>query len=44
MSRPSNRCNLDSLIIYLYSVRLLSILRGHSFVSSQPQRPMTSDF
>ena len=26
------------------SVRLLSVLRGHSFFSSPPQRPMTSDF
>ena len=27
-----------------FSVRPLSVLRGHSFFSSQPQRPMTSDF
>ena len=27
-----------------FSVRLLSVLRGHSFFSSPPQRPMTSDF
>ena len=26
------------------SDRLLSVLRGHSFFSSPPQRPMTSDF
>ena len=26
------------------SVRLFSVLRGHSFFSSTPQRPMTSDF
>ena len=26
-----------------FSVRLLSVLRGHSVFSSQPQRPMTSD-
>ena len=26
------------------SVRLLSVLRGHSFFSSPPQQPMTSDF
>ena len=26
------------------SVRLLSVLRGHSFFPSPPQRPMTSDF
>ena len=28
----------------LFSVRLLSVLHGHSFFSSPPQRPMTSDF
>ena len=27
-----------------FCVRLLSVLRGHSFFSSPPQRPMTSDF
>ena len=27
-----------------FSVRLLSVLRGQSFFSSPPQRPMTSDF
>ena len=27
-----------------FSVRLLSVLCGHSFISSPPQRPMTSDF
>ena len=27
-----------------FSVRLLSVLRGHSFFSSSPQRTMTSDF
>ena len=26
------------------SVRLLSLPRGHSFFSSPPQQPMTSDF
>ena len=37
-------------IIYIYilfvcfSVRLLSVLHGHSDCSSPPQRPMTSDF
>ena len=30
--------------ICFFSVRLLSVLRGHSFVSSPPQGPMTSDF
>ena len=33
-------CNRSSY----FSVRLLSVLRGHSFISSPPQRPMTSDF
>ena len=28
----------------LFSVRLLSVLRGRSVFSSPPQRPMTSDF
>jgi len=27
-----------------FSVRLLSVLRGHSFFSSPPQWPMTSGF
>ena len=31
-------------IYYFFSVRLLSVLRGHSVFSSPPQRPMTSDF
>ena len=29
---------------FLFSVRLLSVLRGHSLFSSPPQRPITSDF
>ena len=29
---------------FLFSVRLLSVLRCHSVFSSSPQRPMTSDF
>ena len=29
---------------YFFSVRLLSVMRGHSVFSSPPQRPMTSDF
>ena len=40
-----------TLCLYIYnrhscffSVRLLSVLRGHSVFSSPPQRPMTSDF
>ena len=28
----------------VFGVRLLSVLRGHSFFSSPPQRPMTSDY
>ena len=32
------------LFFIFYSVRLLSVLCGHSFFSSPPQRPMTSDF
>ena len=31
-------------IFIFFSVRLLSVLHGHSFFSSPPQRPMTSDF
>jgi len=31
-------------LILFFSVRLLSVLRGHSFFSSPPQWPMTSDF
>ena len=30
--------------LFFFSVRLLSVLRGHSVFSSPPQRPMTSDF
>ena len=30
--------------LFLDSVRLLSVLRGHSVFSSPPQQPMTSDF
>ena len=32
------------IFIIILSVRLSSVLRGHSFFSSLPQRPMTSDF
>ena len=36
---------LGIFFIYIYfSVRLLSVLCGHSVFSSPPQRPMTSDF
>ena len=31
-------------LFFLFSVRLLSVLRDHSGFSSPPQRPMTSDF
>ena len=30
--------------VFFFSVRLLSVLRGHSFFSSPPKRSMTSDF
>ena len=37
--------NYKAYLFYLFlSVRLLSVLRGHSVFSSTPQRPMTSDF
>ena len=31
-------------LLFYFSDRLLSVLRGHSFFSSPPQQPMTSDF
>ena len=36
------QCNF--VYILFFNVRLLSVLHGHSFFSSPPQRPMTSDF
>ena len=40
-----NKLMPDWMIFFLFfSVRLLSVLRGHSIFSSPPQRPMTSDF
>ena len=38
--------NLDLGLIFFifFNVRLLSVLRDHSFFSSPPQRLMTSDF
>ena len=45
-----NTCNSFShfgqffFLLVFFSVRLLSVLRGHSVLSSPPQRPMTSDF
>ena len=35
---------LGIFFIYIFSVRLLSVLCGHSVFSSPPQRSMTSDF
>ena len=32
------------IVYHFFSVRLLSVLRDHSFFSSPPQRPITSDF
>jgi len=40
----NNNLFLKYVLIYFFNVRLLSVLRGHSFFSSTPQRPMTSDF
>ena len=41
-----NLCCLKDLRFFgdFFSVRFLSVLRGHSVFSSPPQRPMTSDF
>ena len=33
----------NNFFIFIFSVRLLSVLRGHSVFSSPPQRPMTSE-
>ena len=35
---------LTHLFYIYFSVRLSFVLRGHSVLSSPPQRPMTSDF
>jgi len=35
---------VGQVFICFFSVRLLSVLRGHSVFSSPLQRPMTSDF
>ena len=40
----NNNLFLKYVLKYFFSVRLLSVLRGHSVFSSPPQRPMTSDF
>ena len=37
-------CNAGTKYTAFISVRLLSVLCGHSVFSSPPQRPMTSDF
>ena len=39
-----NRKWVKGLFSFYFLVRLVSVLRGHSFFSSPPQRPMTSDF
>ena len=39
-----NICFLASPSLIFFSVRLLSVLRDHSVVSSAPQRPIISDF
>ena len=36
--------NKQHNFIFYFSVRLLLVPHGHSFFSSPPQRPMTSDF
>ena len=38
------RGNIIVFFGVFFCVRLLSVLHGHSFFSSPPQRPMTSDF
>ena len=43
--RPPSGLTTNSVFcVCFFSVRLLSVLRGHSFFSFPPQRPMTSDF
>ena len=37
-------CFCRNIFKNIFSVLLLSVLRGHSVFSSPPQRPMTSDF
>ena len=50
IARPLNfttTCKYPMLLcvfFVFFSVRLLSVLRGHSVFSSPPQRPVTSDF
>ena len=39
-----NRKWVKGLFSFYFLVRLVSVLRGHSFFSSPPQLPMTSDF
>ena len=46
VERTKSVIKVDSTksVIKVDSVQILSVLRGHSFSSSTPQRPMTSDF
>ena len=41
LKKQTKQCLLFLFFIF-FSVRLLLVLRGHSFFSSPPQRPMTS--
>ena len=46
-NNTANHLNVSQQLLgffNFFSVRLLSVLRGHSVFSSPPQRPMTSDF
>ena len=40
----TSKFNVFFFFFFFFCVRLLSVLSGHSFFSSPPQRPMTSDF
>ena len=40
----NENCITGERFFVFFSVRILSVLRGHSVFSSPPQRPMTSDF
>ena len=43
-SNCSQGPNIARIFKKKINIRLVSVLRGHSVFSSQPQRPMTSDF
>ena len=43
-SRINTQYHKHLVSFLFFSVWLLSVLRGHSFFPSPPQRPMTSDF